>query len=104
MPTEPRHASPELVDNAGGGRFEMNVDGEVAFLEYRRIGDRLHLMHTEVPSALRGRGAGGRLVAAVLDKARAEGVRVVPNCPFVKAFLGRHPEYRSLVHVPRARI
>ena len=99
--TEVFQDAPTLRDNVGAGRFEMDAGLAVAFLEYRRIGNRLHLMHTEVPSALRGRGVGRRLVRAVLDQARAQGATIVPNCPFVKAFLAGHPEYQSLVRVPR---
>ena len=94
----------ELHDNVEERRFEMSVDHDVAFLEYRRRGDVLHLMHTEVPSALRGRGMGKRLAHAVLDKARADGLTVIPNCPFVKDFLQKHPEYQPLVQVPKAPI
>ena len=86
--------SPIIVDNVDRKRFEMNVDGEVAFTQYVRRGNELLLMHTEVPSALRGRGAGSRLVRGVLDRARAEGAMIVPHCPFVKAFLKKHPEYQ----------
>jgi predicted GNAT family acetyltransferase len=92
----------QLHDNVEERRFEMRVDRAVAFLEYRRRGNVLHLMHTEVPSTLRGRGMGKRLAKAVLDKARAEGLSVIPNCPFVKDFLQKHPDYQSLVAVPRA--
>jgi uncharacterized protein len=91
----------ELHDNVEERRFEMSVDHDVAFLEYRRRGNVLHLMHTEVPSSLRGRGMGKRLAHAVLQKARAEGLSVVPNCPFVKDFLQKHPEYQPLVQVPK---
>lgn len=90
-----------LRDNVDQSRFEMDLGDEVAFMKYHRSGDRLHLMHTEVPSALRGRGAGSRLVRAVLDRARAEGAVVVPSCPFVKAFLKKHPEYASLTRSER---
>ena len=55
------------------------------------------LTHTEVPEALSGQGVGSKLVAAVLDKMRSEGVTVVPECEFVAAFIQRHPGYQSLV-------
>jgi predicted GNAT family acetyltransferase len=93
----------DITDNTERSRFEMPVGDEVAFLDYRRSGKQLHLMHTEVPSALRGRGAGTRLVRAVLDKARAEGTTIIPICPFVKAFLEKHPEYQSIVREARSK-
>ena len=55
------------------------------------------LTHTEVPDAISRRGIGSRLVRAALDDARAHQLRVVPRCPFVDAYIDRHPEYRALV-------
>lgn len=88
--------SPGIFDNIGLKRFEMGVGDEVAFLKYRRDQEGLHLLHTEVPDASRGSGVGTRLVRRVLDKARAEGAVVVPHCPFVQAYLKKHPEYEPL--------
>ena len=93
--------SPELHDNVEERRFEMKVDHDVAFMEYRRRNDVIHLMHTEVPTTMRGRGIGKRLITAVLELVRAEGLTVVPNCPFVKGFLKKNPAYQSLVKVPK---
>jgi len=56
--------SPQITDNPGASRFELTVDGHLAELQYRRRGDRLVLLHTEVPAELEGRGIGGSLVAA----------------------------------------
>jgi predicted GNAT family acetyltransferase len=92
----------DLIDNVERSRFEMPIGDEIAFVNYHRLGNQLMLTHTEVPSALRGTGAGTRLVRAVLDKARAEGAVVVPICPFVKAFLEKHPEYQPLTRGPRS--
>lgn len=85
-----------VSDNTAMSRFELDLDGTVAFIDYHRTGDRLYLDHAEVPTALRGHGAGGRLVQATLELARARGERVVPVCPFVKAFMHRHPEFAEL--------
>jgi uncharacterized protein len=85
----------ELRDD--GSRFEMDCDGGVAFLEYRREGNVLHLIYPEVPVHLRGHGIGDRLIRAVLDRARAERASVIPYCPYVKLFLRRHPEYQDLL-------
>ncbi|HEX9367138.1 MAG TPA: GNAT family N-acetyltransferase [Vicinamibacterales bacterium] len=81
-----------VTDNPAARRFELAVDGQVAFLQYERKSDRLVLVHTEVPPALRRRGLGETLVKAALDAARREGLRVVPLCPFVKAYMRKHPE------------
>jgi predicted GNAT family acetyltransferase len=55
------------------------------------------LVHTETPVAARRRGRGSRLVEGVLQTARARGLKVVPVCAFVRAFLDKHPEYQDLV-------
>ena len=87
----------DLTDNTASGRFEMAVDGTVAFVEYERRSDALVLIHTEVPEALGGRGIGSRLAKAVLERARAEGDKVVPRCEFIASYIERYPEYRALV-------
>ena len=84
-------------DNPARHRFELNVEGEIAFANYRRDGNVLTVMHTEVPKPLEGRGIGSRLVAGVLDIARSQGLTVVPRCSFVKAYIKRHPQYADLL-------
>ena len=73
-------------------RFESIVDGHLAFLRYEKDGGRIVLAHTEVPSELEGRGVGSALARAALDYARKNDLAVVPRCPFVKAYLERHPQ------------
>jgi uncharacterized protein len=80
-----------VTDNQAGSRFEVAADGYLAELAYRRNGSRLVLIHTEVPPELEGRGIGGRLVAAAVDRAAHEGLTVVPLCPFAREWLERHP-------------
>jgi predicted GNAT family acetyltransferase len=87
----------EVVDNAAEGRFELALEGGTAVMAYARDGDTLQLTHTEVPAELEGQGVGSRFVKQVLDKARADGLKVAPWCPFVHAYIQRHPEYRDLV-------
>ena len=88
----------EIQNNEAGQQFEANVDGDLAFVEYRRSGNKLVLVHTEVPEALEGRGIGSQLAHAALEYARAQGLGVVPLCPFVASYIRRHPEYQDLVH------
>lgn len=85
-------AEPAVIDNAIGQRFELTIDGQTAFMKYERRDDALVLVHTEVPPSLRGGGVGERLVVFALDSARARRLRVVAVCPFVRAYLRRHPE------------
>jgi uncharacterized protein len=85
-------ARPEPVDDEAEHRFELTVDGHTAFLEYRQVGRRLVLIHTEVPDALEGRGIGGQLVRAALARAQRDDLTLVPRCPFARSWLERHPD------------
>jgi len=87
--------APAVVNNTAASRFELGTEGHTAFLEYAVAGKRIRLIHTEVPAALRGRRYAEVLARAGLDYARANDLRVVPFCPFVRAFLQRHKEYES---------
>ena len=89
--------APTVTDNAAERRFERDTGHGTAVLSYRREGDRLFLTHTEVPEAAEGDGHGGALVRAAFDHARREGLRVVPICPFVAAWLKRHPDQEDIV-------
>lgn len=86
-------------DNPALGRFELAVGDVTAFVDYERAdgGRFVVLTHTEVPEALSGQGIGSKLVRGALDRLRADGVKVVPRCEFVAAFVERHPEYQDLV-------
>ena len=86
-----------ISDNPAMSRFEIPSGDAIAFVEYRRAGDRIVLTHTEVPEALSGQGVGTKLVTGVLNRIRSEGRTVVAECEFVVAFIERHPGYRSLV-------
>jgi hypothetical protein len=91
--------SDAVVDNAPESRFEIVIDGHLARLDYHRSGKRLVLIHTEVPHALEGHGVGGRLVQAAVDRAEAEGLTVVPRCPYARAWLERHPDAAARVTI-----
>ena len=82
----------DVFDNREAGRFELQTEGGRAFLRYKRADGALTLIHTEVPEELRGHRLGERLVVAALDAARAEGLRVVAVCPYVRAYLRKHPQ------------
>lgn len=87
----------EVENNRDEARYELTHEGQTAIAAYRRDGDTIVFDHTVVPEALEGHGVGSRLVAAALDDARAQGLRVVPHCAFVAAFIERHPDYADLV-------
>jgi predicted GNAT family acetyltransferase len=78
-------------------RYFAEIDGHEAWIRFAPAGDHtLDFRHTEVAPELRGHGVGDVLVRHALEDVRARGERIVATCPFVKAFLARHPEYQSL--------
>ncbi|SJN10022.1 hypothetical protein FM113_08005 [Leucobacter sp. 7(1)] len=84
-------------------RFAITVDGELAgFAEYRSRagGTKRDFMHTEVDPNFGGRGLGGTLVSAALESTRAAGLTIIPRCPFVAAWLRRHPDFTGTVEWP----
>jgi uncharacterized protein len=83
---------PQVTDNQSESRFEFRVGGLLAELKYHRNGNRLVLIHTEVPAELEGRGIGGRLVTAAIDRAARQGLTIVPLCPFARGWLERHAD------------
>jgi len=84
-------------DNKALSRFELEEDGVTAFANYRIHDGVITISHTETPVAARGRGLASRLVAGALDIARAGGLKVIPRCPFVRAYVQKHPEVRDLL-------
>lgn len=84
-------------DNQDRHRFELEADGHIAFSEYKRAPGLITITHTEVPKELGGRGIGTALAHGLMELIRAEGVKVKPLCPFVKAYIEKHPEYADLV-------
>ncbi len=92
-----------VTDATEARRYEARLKGALAgFLDYRRrSGNQIVLVHTEVDPAFEGRGVGGGLARFALEDARRRGLDVVPRCPFVVAFLKRHPEYQDVVSTER---
>jgi uncharacterized protein len=93
----------EVTDNQADSRLEIHAGAELAELIYKRRADRLVLIHTGVPAALSGQGLGGELVKAALDKAAAEGLTVVPLCPYARSWLERHPDDAAKVKIDWAQ-
>ncbi len=89
--------TPTLRHNEAHNRFEAELDGETAVAQYMLVGNTYIMTHTEVPEVFEGQGVGSQLVSYALEQIRAEGKQVAPLCPFVKAYIERHPEYRTLV-------
>jgi predicted GNAT family acetyltransferase len=84
-------------NNEPEGQFEVTMNGQTAFLQYRRAGRRIALIHTEVPPDLEGRGLASKLARSALEHARAEGLTVIPICPYVASFIRKHSEFQDLL-------
>ena len=87
----------KVRDNPALNRFELDVEGGMAVAYYRATPGRITITHTEVPTELRGRGIGSVLVKGALDQVRSEGLKVVAQCPFVRGYIDKHPEYSALL-------
>ena len=87
----------EVRDNPAESRYEAIVDGRLSKVQYMLTGEHITFTHTEVPVELEGRGVASQLARYALDDARRRGLRVIPVCPFVSAYIRRHPEYSDLV-------
>lgn len=88
--------SSAVTHDLEGQRFTTRREGHQGLVEYRRQDDTLRITHTLVPEAIGGRGVAGELVQAAMDFARAEGLKVVPQCSYAADWLERHPAYADL--------
>lgn len=87
----------DVSDNTAKSRYELNVDGHIAFVDYRLRPDRIVLVHTEVPSELGGRGVGSKLARGTLDAVRKRGLKAEIRCDFLASYVQKHPEYADVV-------
>jgi len=88
----------EIVrDNKAEHEFELVVEGHRAVAAYQLEGDTIVFTHTIVPKAIEGRGVASRLIRGALDQARDRGLKVIPQCPFVAAYIKRHPDVQDLL-------
>lgn len=91
-----------IKNNEVAHRYEVAVGDQLAILAYRLSGERITLLHTDVPEALAGQGIAGTLTRFALDDARARGLAVIPRCPFVVRYIQRHSDYADVV-IPEER-
>jgi len=85
-----------VSNNETSSRFEAQVAGHTAFIEYRRGSKEITFLHSCVPACLEGYGIGGQLARAGLEFARNAGLKVVAVCPFVESYIRRHSEYSEI--------
>jgi hypothetical protein len=86
-----------VTNDASSRRFQVELDHQIAFIDYYRVDSRILFTHTEVPRTLEGQGIAGAMAKAALEFAQAEQLEVVPLCPFVRGYIDRHPQYEALV-------
>ncbi len=87
----------ELINNEAAKQYEFHIDGFIPRIVYQKSGDKIYLIHTEVPLELGGKGIANQLVKKVFEDIQKRGLKLIPLCPFVKKYLRRHPEWQFLV-------
>ena len=87
----------DVRDNKALGRFELDVEGVIAFANYRLTPQAVVITHTETPRALRGRGVASELIKGSLDLIRGDGRKVIAGCGFVVDYLSKNPQFADLM-------
>ena len=86
-----------VQDNTTRNRFELDLGGQITFADYRRDGETLVIRHVEAPPALRGKGAADKLMQGIVEKARAEGLKILPRCGYAASWMRRHSAHHDLL-------
>ncbi|WP_334127273.1 GNAT family N-acetyltransferase [Empedobacter brevis] len=87
----------QVIKNESTLRFELDVDGFIAFIDYKQDADIIKLIHTEVPDELGGRGVASALVEKTLVYLEEHHNSLFPYCPYVFAYIKKHPEWKRIV-------
>ena len=87
-----------ILDNREENRFELHTEGYMAIAEYILAPGKIIFTHTEVPIELEGKGVGSALAKYALDQVAQADLKIVPMCPFIKAYIERHKEYQPLLY------
>lgn len=85
----------QLTNNKEKSRFEVHIDGFVAFEDYKLFDGGISYNHTDVPKELAGRGVGSFIAKNILDYAAEHHLKVKPFCPYIKSYIDKHPEYQA---------
>lgn len=94
---KPEFIEIQLVKNEEKKRFELEVDQFIAFIDYKESDGKISLTHTEAPKELEGRGVANAVVEKTLDYIEQNNFTLVPLCPFVFAYIKRHPEWNKII-------
>lgn len=86
-----------IINNEDSQRFEVELKGEIAFVQYRHYKGDIAFMHTAVPQALEGQGIASQLAVHALEYARSHKLPVMVYCPFIAGYIKKHPEYKVLL-------
>ncbi len=87
----------QVQHNQAANRYEVEVSGKAAVAEYRRAGNVVTFTHTKVPRELEGQGIASDLIAGALADVRNQGLKIIPECPYVADYIERHPDLQDLV-------
>ena len=89
-----------IKKNEQRNRFEIEIEGEVALVDYKLFDGGISFLHTEVPEEFAGKGIASALAKHVLDYAAEHGLKVKPYCTFINSYIDKHPQYQanSLFH------
>ncbi len=86
-----------MKDNQLQSRFELEVENEIAYADYRKDGNLLHIKYVYAPPALRGTGAAGKLMKEIMETARTKNMKVNPVCGYAASWIQRHKEFHDLL-------
>lgn len=87
----------KLIDNKENNRYEFQIDGKIAEIDYIKSNGEIYFVHTEVPASLSGRGVGSQLAEKALKDVDRQELRLVPLCPFIAGYIQKHPEWKRIV-------
>ncbi len=90
-------AHSELIHNESENQFELHIGEQIAFVEYYRDGNKIHLTHTEVPQSLQGHGVGSELTEKTFQYIRNNNLVLIPLCSFVAHYVNNHPQWHSIL-------
>ena len=86
-----------LIFNEDDQRFEFSSEGQLSFIDFKKINDKIYLIHTEVPQELEGKGIAAAMVEKTLKHIEEHQWKLIPSCSYVQAFVKRHPEWNRLL-------